>query len=222
MAQTGINKQTRVVLFDHDGTLIDSESVHFRLWQHVLDNYDVVLNHAFHDQKMAGIPVDQNAVDLVEHLNLSVPASQLAKEKHALTREFLNEQAFPLMPDAASAVQQVFEQGYTIGIVTGGSRQSVDQTLSQHGFDKWISVVVAVEDVAQSKPAPDCYLQALSKLGISAEQAVSVEDTMYGMQASLSAHIPCVVIPTPNSAAHDFTGAAARYDSLTQWLQAEL
>lgn len=100
--------------------------------------------------------------------------------------------------------------------------QSVDQTLSQHGFDKWISVVVAVEDVSQSKPAPDCYLQALSKLGISAEQAVSVEDTMYGMQASLSAHIPCVVIPTPNSAGHDFTGAAARYDSLTQWLQTEL
>jgi len=219
---TGISETTKVVLFDHDGTLIDSESVHFRLWQQVLDKYDVVLNHEFHDQKMAGIPVDQNAVDLVEHLSLNVPASQLAEEKHELTRQFLNEQAFPLMPDAASSVQQVIEQGYTVGIVTGGSRQSVDQTLSQHGFDKWVSVVVAVEDVTDSKPAPDCYLQALAKLGIEAGQAVAVEDTMYGMQAAIAAKIPCVVIPTPNSVTHDFTGAAARYDSLTQWLQNEL
>lgn len=222
MTQTGIGSQTKVVLFDHDGTLIDSETVHFRLWQQVLDKYGVVLNHEFHDQKMAGIPVDQNAVDLIEHLSLNVPASQLAAEKHDLTREFLDEQAFPLMPDAACAVKQVFEKGFKVGIVTGGSRQSVEQTLSQHGFAKWISVVVAVEDVTDSKPAPDCYQQALRQLDMQASEAVAVEDTMYGMQAAVAAGIPCVVIPTANSASHDFTGAAARYENLTQWLDTEL
>jgi len=60
------------------------------------------------------------------------------------------------MPFAKETIEQCANKGYTIGIVTGGSKKSVEKTLSQYGLSSYISCVVAVEDVENSKPAPDC------------------------------------------------------------------
>ena len=80
--QRVITPQTTTILFDHDGTLIDSETIHFDLWCDILDDFGVTLTQDFYCKVMAGIPVKQNAVDLVEHFNLDVSPSYLAQRKH--------------------------------------------------------------------------------------------------------------------------------------------
>ncbi|MCU7553032.1 HAD family phosphatase [Alteromonas sp. ASW11-19] len=217
-----ITSSTQVVLFDHDGTLIDSEQTHLQLWQEVMQAHDVTLTEAFYTQTMAGIPVNQNAVDLVHYFQLDVPAETLANAKHAKTRAFLSEQAFPLMPYAIEAVTACIEAGYTVGIVTGGSGLSVTRTLETYDLGKWITTVVAVEDVDNSKPAPDCYLRAASHLNVSPDACVAVEDTQHGMQSALNAGMRCAVIPTPHAATHDFSQATSRYQNLQEWVANEL
>lgn len=217
-----VTASTQVILFDHDGTLIDSEQTHLALWQEVMQAHDVTLTETFYTRVMAGIPVNQNAEDLVQHFQLPVPASVLARAKHAKTRDFLSSQAFPLMPYAVEAVTACIDAGYTVGIVTGGSRLSVQRTLDTYDLAKWVATVVAVEDVSHSKPAPDCYLHAAALLNVSPQACSAVEDTQHGMQAALSAGMRCAVIPTAQAAGHDFSPATSRYRNLREWADNEL
>lgn len=217
-----ITSSTTVILFDHDGTLIDSEATHYRLWQEVLAPYDIELSEDFYASEMAGIPVNQNARDVVRHFALELKPQILADAKHEKTRAFLQSQAFPLMPFAEETLKACAEAGYTLGIVTGGSGLSVKRTLETYGFDKWIQTVVAAEDVEHSKPAPDCYLKAARQLKASSQQCVAVEDTQHGLEAAINAAMRCVVIPTSHSEKHDFSLATSRYNSLREWTEAEI
>ena len=220
--QLAVSDKTTTLLFDHDGTLIDSESVHFDLWKDILLGYDVELSEDFYCQVMAGIPVKQNAVDLVEHFNIDVAPQQLAEQKHKSISDYLDKQAFPLMPFAKETIEHCANKSYTIGIVTGGSKKSVEKTLSQYGLSAYISCVVAVEDVENSKPAPDCYALAMDKLGKIPGECVAIEDTQTGMTAALAANLACVVIPTELSKHHDLSRATVRYTSLKDWVDCEL
>ncbi|GGW80209.1 HAD family hydrolase [Alteromonas halophila] len=219
---TAITSQTRAILFDHDGTLIDSERTHFELWQAIAREQGVTIDHDFYCRVMAGIPVKQNAQDLVSHFSLSVGADVLAEKKYAAMRDFLATQAFPLMPGAKAVIQASVEAGYTLAIVTGGSGLSVRRTIEKHGLDGLFSTVVAAEDVVRSKPAPDCYNLALKQLKFSSEQAIAVEDTVHGMQAALAAKLRCVAIPGDYSDGQDFSAATVTYASLQDWCAAEL
>lgn len=217
-----VTPDTSTILFDHDGTLINSESVHFSLWQQILAKHGVTLTDAFYCEKMAGIPVKQNAIDVVRHFRLEVTPESLANEKHQKVKEYLSKQAFPLMPYATETIKLCFEKGYRLAIVTGGSALSVQKTLSAYNLAHYISCVVSVEDVANSKPAPDCYKLAMKQLAVLPSQCVAIEDTQHGMQAAVAAGIPCVVIPTAQSLKHNFSDATARYNNLHQWVEKEL
>lgn len=222
MPGKAINSKTQVILFDHDGTLIDSEAVHFTLWQSILVDYGITLTAQFYNEVMAGIPVKQNAIDLVRHFNIRAKPEALAEQKHACVRQYLAERAFPLMPFAKEAIIACHDAGYTVGIVTGGATASVARTLDTYGLGAYVSVVVAVEDVEHSKPAPDCYLKAMRQLHVNAAQCVAVEDTAHGLQAAVAAGIATVAVPTAQSAKHDFSHASSRYVSLKDWLENEL
>lgn len=216
------NSLPKAILFDHDGTLIDSESTHFALWNQALKPYGVAVDEAFYNEVMAGIPVPQNAEDVIAHFNLDVPPTQLAAEKQAITADFLAKQAFPLMPGAKEVLHACYDAGVTLAIVTGGTGLSVKKTVSTYGFEGMFSTVVAVEDVAHSKPAPDCYLKALSQLGLSANETMAVEDTEHGLKAAVAAGLACVALPTPLSIHHDFSTASRQYSCLLEWWQTEM
>ncbi|QPG05290.1 HAD family phosphatase [Salinimonas marina] len=217
-ATSGFTQHTKVVLFDHDGTLIDSEQVHFTLWQHVLSRFDIVLEQTFYNDVMAGMPELQNAHDIMREFQPDTDAASLTAAKNAALDEYLQQQPFPLMPGAIDAVLRCQRAGLVLGIVTGGGRHSLRRTLQRPELQGVFRVTVAAEDVPESKPNPQCYLQALHKLGVTAGQAVAVEDTMYGLQAASSAGIACAVIPTEHSQDHDFSLASGRFTRLAQWL----
>lgn len=220
--QCAVNHKTTTLLFDHDGTLINSETVHYDLWNVILNEYGVTLSEAFYCEVMAGIPVKQNAIDLVEHFNIDIEPALLAKRKHDSVSAYLDKQAFPLMPFAKETIKVCFERGYRIGVVTGGSKKSVEKTIHQYQLGNYISCVVAVEDVVNSKPSPDCYQLAMQQLGKTYNECVAIEDTHTGMTAALAANLSCVVVPTVLSEHHDFTVATARYSNLQSWVETEI
>jgi len=222
VSEKALTHQTSTLLFDHDGTLINSESVHLALWQNIMADHGIQITDEFYSKVMAGIPVAQNAVDLVAHFSLAVSASELAQAKHKKVSEYLSRQPFPLMPYAAESLKICFEKGYTLAIVTGGSRLAVEKTLSGYGLADYISCVVTVEDVANSKPAPDCYKLAMQKLNVTPQQCVALEDTQHGLRSAVSAGVSCVALPTEQSAKHDFSLATTCYQGLQSWLEKEV
>ena len=217
-----MSNDLKAILFDHDGTLINSEAVHFALWQQVLRPFQVELTEQYYNDVMAGIPVPQNAIDAVRDFKLPISAEELAESKQLLTKEHLMKGPFPLMPGADDTLKRCKDKGLRIAIVTGGSRLSVMRTMECYGYEDIIECVVAVEDVERSKPAPDCYLKALNEMGLSASEAMAVEDTEHGLKAAVAAGLRCVAIPTAQSETHDFSAASAQYSNLSDWVRAEI
>lgn len=222
MTEKAVSSSTTTLLFDHDGTLVNSEGVHFALWQDVMRAYNVELSQAFYCNEMVGIPVTQNAIDLVQHFSLPVSPDALTVAKRKKVKDYLAKQPFPLMPYAAETLKACYQKGFTLAIVTAGSSQSVQKTLSGYDLEDYVSCVVAVEDVSRSKPDPECYLLAMQKLNVMPEHCVAIEDTRNGLSAAVSANVPCVVLPTQHSQKHNLASACAQYSNLQQWIEQEI
>ncbi len=199
----------RAILFDHDGTLVDSEPIHYQLWNQVLGRYGVTISEDVFNSVCAGMPTITNAHDLIKRFKICVNAQDLAEEKHAVTKEFLVDHAYPLMPGVTDAIRELHAQGLNLAIVTGANQHSVGATVRSYSFDRHFEFVISADDVQKSKPAPDCYLLALEKLGLKAEECLAIEDTEHGLNAAADAGIPCLVIPTALSSAHNFDRATA-------------
>ncbi len=213
----------RAVCFDHDGTLVDSEPIHFRLWRDVLVPHGVTLTEAQYKERYSGVPTLANAQDLVARHDLAVPVEALALAKHQAMSEFVTRAAFPLLPGVAEAVARLHADGLRLAVVTGTARISIDATLREHGLARYFETVVAAEDVVRNKPAPEGYLLAARRLGLAPAQCVAIEDTEHGVNAAAAAGVACVAVPHAMSRHHDFARATVVTASLPEavaWIEA--
>jgi HAD superfamily hydrolase (TIGR01509 family) len=197
----------QAILFDHDGTLVDSEPEHHKHWAEVVSHFDVALEQQFYKENYAGLPCEATAVNMVLHFNLTIDPLLLAERKNSKTREYLSQAAFPLMPGAIETLDYFYDAGLKLAVVTGASREGINATLKFYQLDKYFSTIVSKDDVKTSKPAPDCYQLALKNLGLDVHQAIALEDTEHGVISAVAAELICLAIPNEMSLSHDF-GAA--------------
>lgn len=211
------------VCFDHDGTLVDSEPIHFRLWRDVLVPHGVTLTEEQYKERYSGVPTLANARDLVDRHELDVPADALAMDKHRAMSDFVTQSAFPLMPGVPDAVARLRARGLRLAVVTGTAHISIAATLREHGLADQFETVVSAEDVVHNKPAPDGYLLAARRLRLDPAQCVAIEDTEHGVNAAAAAGVPCVAVPHDLSRHHDFSRATVVVDTLPDavaWIEA--
>lgn len=211
----------QAILFDHDGTLVDSEPEHHQMWIRILHEFGVSLSREEYKKNYAGMPSDTNARNLVDRFKLEISANELYEKKNSVTRDYLSNGAFPLMPGVQTALDYLFDRGFQFAVVTGAGKEGIDSTIRGHSLEKYFSTIVCKDDVVHSKPAPDCYLLALKQLGLTAPQAVAIEDTEHGVISATQAGITCLAIPNEMSIGHDFsaaTGVFSDLDSARQWI----
>jgi len=212
------------VLFDHDGTLVESEGQHFALWNQVLAPYGFALTLAQYKDFYAGVPTDANAVDLVERFGVKESPEVLARLKNESAQAYLQTAAFPLMPGVRTSIGQLQAAQLRLGVVTGARAYAIAATLRSHALAPAFETVVSADDVVHSKPAPDCYLLALQRMGLLAKDVVAFEDTEHGVAAAIAAGLACVASPTEMSAGHDFSAATVTLPSMqdaVRWVLAQ-
>jgi HAD superfamily hydrolase (TIGR01509 family) len=197
----------RAILLDHDGTLVDSEPVHYLVWADVLWRYGFDLSEEQYRARYAGVPTLANAVDLVQRFGVAEDPVALAEAKNTATREHLSRCPFALLPGVLDAIDAFAHLGLQLAVVTGASAFGVNSTLRAHGLASRFAAVVSGDDVRCSKPAPDCYLLALERLGVRAGECIAIEDTEPGIAAATAAGIRCLAVPTAMSRHHDFSRA---------------
>lgn len=212
----------KAVLFDHDGTLVDSEGAHFQQWAQVLARYDVALTQDDYFRDYAGMPTRYNAANIVEKFNLEIAPATLADAKNVALRAYLSQRAHALMPGAREVIEHLFNRGLQIAIVTGASRLGVDATVETYSLRTFVATIVCGDDVLRSKPAPDAYNLALHRLAVNALECIAVEDTEVGVKAATSAGIPCIAVPQSTSALKTFSGSTQTLRSLVEvvhWIE---
>ncbi len=195
------------VVFDCDGTLVDSEPLARVAWDRSLAPY----GHAIDDGEYAGLvglPFVRVHGHFAERIpGLAGPDALLA----AYTRELFALYDAALVPfaDALETVAALRGRGVAVAVASSSPRVRLDRTLARVGLDGAFAVTVAGDEVERGKPAPDMFLAAAAGLGVAPGACVAVEDSGPGVAAALAAGMRTVAIARDGVADGAFAGAHA-------------
>jgi len=187
------------VIFDCDGTLVDSMSVHFDAWCEALAIHGaagIFKEDVFH--AMGGRPTQDIVVELNSEYDLKLDPESVAIAKR---EAFLKRLGEVTLIDEVAGFAKSLRGRMPLGIATGGSRRVIEKTLSKLGISDWFDEVVTADDVAEGKPAPDVFLKCAKLLGVSPERCLVLEDAPPGVVAARRAGMQVLVVPAPMVAA---------------------
>ena len=183
------------LVFDLDGTLVDSMPVHFEAWCEALEQ--VGAGGVFEEDvfyAMGGRPTKDIVVQLNEEYGLKLDPSTVAFAKKEAFMKRLDEET--LNEDVVTYAQS-WRGKVPMAIATGGSRLVAEKTLQVLGLSDLFDEVVTADDVSAGKPDPEVFLLAAERIGIDPTQCVAFEDAAPGIMAAQLAGMQVVAIPTP-------------------------
>jgi HAD superfamily hydrolase (TIGR01509 family) len=180
-------------LFDCDGTIVDSMPLHFEAWKKALAEcncpFDEQLFYAW-----GGIPVAEIISQLNERQGLSMDVEKVARRKEGLYLEQL-----PHLTAIPEVVEHIDDQYGRIpfAVVSGSTRESVIASLTAVRLLDKFETLVCAGDYQRSKPDPEAFLLAASRLRVVPEGCLVFEDTDMGIQAARAAGMAWVKVPPP-------------------------
>jgi HAD superfamily hydrolase (TIGR01509 family) len=214
----------RALVFDFDGTILDTEVTLYRAWCELYDergcrfpidqwarslgrgpDWRQHFDPFAHLAELSGAPCDEAAVGpLARRRNRELLAAEVAR------------------PGVVAYLDAARALGLRLAIASSSPRRWVAEHLERLGLLDRFELLRCEEDAARHKPDPDLYLAALDGLGVPAEQAIAFEDSPNGVRAAQAAGIFCVAVPNPVTAQLDLSHADLRLDSLDAAPLAEL
>lgn len=178
-------------VFDCDGTLADTMSLHYSAWCETLCAHGLELSEKlYHD--LGGATAREIVVILNERYGCQMSPQETAYQKEIIFHRMLPRMT-PIEPVVRLA--RSFHGRIPLGVASGGSRVSVESTLKALGILDLFATVVTNEDYACGKPAPDAFLEAAKRLGVLPKRCLAFEDTLIGVQSAESAGMTCVRVP---------------------------
>jgi len=161
-------KHAQAVLFDWDGTLLDSFPASYRASLTVLRHYGINV-----DRERFLETYSPNWYDSYEQLGVSRDEWDNADQ---MWRENYRTQTSSLFPFTSALLERLDADGYRMGIVTSGDRERIFRELESFGLERFFAVVVCFEDTVEKKPHPAPLAHALEKLDLAAETTIYVGD----------------------------------------------
>ena len=184
---------TRAVLFDVDGTLIDSNDQHARAWVAALaeNGHDVPFERV---RPLIGMGGDKVLPALVPGLEEDSPEGKAIGEAR---KGLFKERELTTIPPTRGArdlLEAVRARGARVVIATSAEKSELDGLLARGDLGPLVDVAATGDDAEDSKPDPDIISAALKKAGVGAADAVMVGDTQYDVEAAHRAGVACVAL----------------------------
>lgn len=189
----------KAVIFDLDGTLTDSDRVHFQVFQEIFAQRGITLDRALYRQKVSG---RQNAAILADFLpDLSAAEVEaFSANKEATFRTAAQGNLTPLA-GLAELLAQLKRRGLPVAVVTNAPPKNADFMLKELGLGDTFSPVVIGDHLPKGKPDPLPYQTALDRLAITAKEAIAFEDSTAGIRSAVGAGIKTIGVMTTHSEA---------------------
>jgi HAD superfamily hydrolase (TIGR01509 family) len=188
--------RVRALLFDLDGTLVDSDPMHERTWAALLKSYGIAVDAALYRTRFSGRLNPEIVAEFLPQLDRAANLA-LCEEKESLFRR-LTPRLEPL-PGVTDVIARARRQGVKTAVVTNAPRVNVDHMLGAldlaHGWD----TQVVADEIGIGKPDPGPYREALRRFGLAPEEAIAFEDSASGVRAASGAGIHTVGLLTSHS-----------------------
>ncbi|MFC4991417.1 HAD family hydrolase [Rubritalea tangerina] len=184
----------KAVIFDLDGTLVDSMPAHFEAWREALAANgapkDVFPEDVFYT--MGGRPTKDIVKELNGEFGLSLDPEAVS---YAKRKAFLARLDLVAINEDVVAFAKSLRGKMPVGVATGGSRKVVEETLKVTGLCELFDEVVTADDVKCGKPDPEVFLSCAERLEVAAEECLVLEDAAPGIMAAQLAGMQVVTVP---------------------------
>ncbi len=181
----------RVLLFDLDGTLAETDSLHLPTWVEALLPHGIEVDEAFYRENISGRANAEIVGNLLPNLSAR-EGREIVETKEAGFRERAGD--LEPLPGLLDFLEGAKERGLRTALVTNAPEENVGAVLLALDLEGFFDTVVPAEEVRAAKPDPEPYRTALEKLGADPEEALAFEDSVSGIASAVGAGIPTVGI----------------------------
>jgi beta-phosphoglucomutase family hydrolase len=173
----------KAVLWDLDGTLVDSGPHHLAAWQHTLATEGIEMTEE-RFRETFGQRNDRVLRRLFGPELNHADGERIAATKEQCFRDLIRAHGIALLPGALAWLDTLQVEGWGQALATSAPRANVDAVLEALGVAHRFGAVIAAEDVTQGKPHPEVFLTAAAQIGACPNQCVVVEDAPAGIEAA--------------------------------------
>lgn len=189
-----LKNKVKAVIFDLDGTLVDSEPNYSKADNVLLAEYGIEELSPEMKQKYVGIGTWEMMEDLKQIYNIPESMEVLVAKKNAYYLEIARHNTV-VFPEMYKFLRFLKEGQYPLALASGSSPQIIDRILAITNLAMYFDVVLSAEEVAKGKPEPDVFWEAARQLGVPFENCLVIEDSQHGVEAAKSASMYCMALP---------------------------
>ncbi|MCM1158018.1 MAG: HAD family phosphatase [Bacteroidales bacterium] len=183
------------VVFDMDGVIFDSEKLYRKHWMITGREYgiaDEVMERLCN--RIAGATKEHNEKLMKSHFGEAFDYDTFRTKTMMRMDKDISEHGIELKPGVMELFGYLTENGYKIGLATSTIRERAERNLKNAGILEFFDGIVYGGTVPHGKPAPDIYIKACEQLGVAADKAMGIEDSLNGVKASAAAGLYTVMV----------------------------
>lgn len=210
----------RAVLFDMDGTVLDTERIYKICWEKAMNEENIAADeNTFFD--LVGL----NDASTREYFREKFGFSDeryvyMRKKAESFAREYKLKNGTPVKKGFVALSDFLIENDIGAAIVTSTVREEALRSLSAAGIEKRFDLIIGGDDVISGKPSPEPYLRAVKALNLTADECIAAEDSANGVRSAYDAGIKCVYIPDMKDISSEIKRLAAyEADSLDKIIE---
>ncbi|TCS81419.1 HAD family hydrolase [Pectinatus cerevisiiphilus] len=206
----------KAVIFDMDGVIVDSETIHIKMKIQALKEYGIECSPK---ECMAYFGRSSNAFfsDFIKKASADIPLQEIVARKHQLFLQYASDNgAVEPIDGALDLIKELRSKNIPLALASSSVRYNIEWFLKKFGVFDCFDVILSGAELTESKPNPEIYLLAAQKLGIKPQECVVIEDAEAGIKAAKSAACYCIAYCNPayKDCGQDASAADMRVNSL--------
>lgn len=185
------------VIFDFDGVILDSEGLHFKIFNQVLERYKIFVTWEDYQKRYIGYN-DEDALKIIfknnkKRVNKKI-IDELITRKAVLFEESVHNNGAEVFPGVVELIKSIPVK-LPVGLCSGALRSDIDPVLKNLKIKRFFKSIVTAEDTKKSKPYPDPYLLSLKNLNIQdPSKTIAIEDTPAGINSAKEAGMKVLAV----------------------------
>lgn len=184
----------KAIIFDMDGLMIDSERVTFECYQERLKDMNLTMDEEFY-KTLLGKPIKGIYQRFYDVYGNDFPIENVIQDVHQLMAERFETEGVPVKKGLVELLHYLKDNNYKTIVATSSNRDRVDKILAQAKITEFFDDSICGDEVTKGKPNPEVFLKSCQKLGVNVDEAIVLEDSEAGIQASNDANIKVICIP---------------------------